>query len=118
MSAFSLLNTVQCYRTRKHALRTYAGPNAAGEVTNFGSRMFGTWTALSCLVRVCAAYRIEDDALYWLAFCTYAIALVHFGIEWLRFGTMSGGIGLWRVAIVPVVSMSWMALQWDFYVKG
>ena len=118
MSAFSLFNTTQCYRGKENALRTYAGPNAAAQVTDFSSRMFGTWTLLSCLIRVYAAYRIEDESMYILAFATYVIAMTHFAVEWLGFGTMTAGVGLLRVAIVPVVTMSWMLMQWGFYVKN
>ena len=115
--AFSLFNTTQCYRSKANALLTYAGPNAAAQVTDFGSRMFGTWTALSCIVRLYADYNIEDRAVYVLAFSTYAIAMAHFMMEWLAFGTMTFGVGLVRVAVVPIISISWMMMQWGFYVE-
>jgi len=115
--AFSLFNTTQCYRSKANALLTYAGPNAAAQVTDFGARMFGTWTALSCIVRLYAAYNIEDKSVYVLAFSTYAIAMAHFMMEWLAFGTMTFGVGLVRVAVVPIISISWMMMQWGFYVE-
>ena len=113
-----MFNSTQCYRGREIALRTYAGPNAAAQVTSFSSRMFGTWTFLSCLIRLYAAYRIQEESVYGLAFATYAIAVAHFMLEWLNFGTMTAGIGLLRVSVVPIVSMSWMAMQWGYYVKS
>lgn len=118
MSTFSIFNTVECYRGKENALRTYAGPNAAAQVTDFSSRIFGTWTFLSCLIRLYAAYKIEDESIYVLTFATYAIAMAHFMVEWLGFGTMGAGVGLVRVAIAPAVSMSWMVMQWGFYVKN
>lgn len=117
-AAFSIFNTTECYRGKKNALRTYAGPNAAAQVTDFSSRMFGTWTFLSSLIRLYAAYRIEDESIYVLTFATYAVAMTHFMVEWLGFGTMGAGVGLLRVAIVPVVSMPWMLMQWGFYIKS
>lgn len=118
MFAFSIFNTTQCYGGKENALRTYAGPRAAAQVTDFSSRMFGTWTFLSCLIRLYAAYKIEDEGIYVLTIATYAIAMAHFMVEWLVFGTMTHGVGLLRVMIVPVVSISWMAMQWGFYVKN
>lgn len=108
---------MQCYRSKHHALRTYVGPNATAQVTEFGARMFGTWTALSYCIHFYSACEIQHEGIYVLAFFTYVIALAHFGVEWLEYGTMAAGIELLRVAVAPVVSISWMLLQWDFYAK-
>lgn len=75
---FAFINTVGCYRSRKHALRTHQGPSPASQITDFGARMLGTWTALSCIIRIYAAYRIHSIDVYVLATCTYIIALLHF----------------------------------------
>lgn len=116
IASLALLNTTQAYRTRRFALRTYEGPAAQSQVTDFGSRMFGTWTFLSCVLRLYAGYRIDVPEVYLLTLWTFIIALVHFGSEWLVFGTMRVGTGLVPVMIVPFVSIAWMVLQWDFYV--
>ncbi len=108
---------MQCYRTRSHALRTYSGPASAAQVTDFGARMFGTWTFLSCVIRLYAAYKINVREVYVLALWTYVIALGHFGAEWLVYKTMIAGKGLLPVALVPVISLTWMLIQWDFYTK-
>lgn len=52
-----------------------------------------------------------------LAIWTYVIALGHFGAEWLVYKTMIAGKGLLPVALVPVISLTWMLIQWDFYAK-
>ena len=112
----SFLNATQCHRTRARALRTYAGTNAAAQVTDFGSRTFGTWTALSGVVRLYPAYKVEDEIVYVLAFSTYVIAMAYFTTEWLALGTMELGVGLVRVTIVPIISIPWMTMQRGFYV--
>lgn len=78
--------------------------------------MFGTWTFLSCVVRLYAAYRIDVKEVYVLALWSFVIALVHFGSEFLFYGTMKAGKGLVPVLVVAGVSVSWMLMQWDFYV--
>ena len=110
------MNTVQCYRTKSHALRTYEGPASASQVTDFGARMFGTWTCLSCVVRVFAAYSIGNREVYLLALWTYIIALGHFGSEWMAYGTMKAGKGLAPPLLVAGGSVCWMITQWGFYV--
>ena len=110
------MNTVQCYRTKSHALRTYDGPSSDSQITDFGARMYGTWTFLSAVIRLYAAYRIDTNEVYVLVLWTYIIALGQFGSEWLAYGTMKMGKGLAPVLIVPSVSVCWMLVQWDFYV--
>lgn len=116
IASLALLNTTQAYRTRRFAFRTYEGPVAQSQVTDFGSRMFGTWTFLSCVVRLYAAYKIDVPEVYMLTLWTFVIAMVHFGTEWMVFGTMRAGKGLAPVMVVPVVSIAWMIAHWGFYV--
>lgn len=52
-----------------------------------------------------------------LALWTYVIAMGHFGAEWLVYKTMTVGKGLAPVMVVPVISVTWMLMQWDFYAK-
>jgi len=81
--AFSVLNTTQCYNSSSFARRTFDGPASAAEVTPLASRLFGSWSFLSGLVRLYAAYNIHDKHLYSLALCTYFIVLSHFTAELL-----------------------------------
>jgi len=118
VSALSLFNTIDCYRTTSIALRTYEGPIARAQVTDFGSRMFGTWTILSCIIRCYGAYRIDNPDVYFFVLCTYIVALSHFGSERLYFGTMKPGAGLARVGLVASGSIMWMVIQWNFYVAA
>jgi hypothetical protein len=80
------------------------------------ARIFGTWTLLSSVIRLYAAYYISNPQIYQIAFATYAIAFFHFYSEWLVFGTAKWGKGLAGPAIISVGTMAWMWTQWDYYV--
>ena len=114
--AFSVLNTTQCYVSSSFARRTFDGPVSTTEVTPFASRLFGSWSFLSGLVRVFAAYNIHDKNLYLLALLTYMIVLSHFAGELLVYGTMKIGKGLAPPLFVATTSVLWMLTQWSFYV--
>lgn len=115
--AFSVLNTTQCYSSSSFARRTFDGPASAAEVTPLASRLFGSWSLLSGLVRLYAAYNIHDKNLYFLALCTYVIVLSHFAGELLVYGTMKIGKGLAAPLFVATTSVVWMLTQWSFYVN-
>ena len=60
----------------------YTSPQKLSNLETAGAaRIYGTWTLLSSVVRVYAALTIEDQHLYILAISTYAIAVIHFGVE-------------------------------------
>ncbi|KAL9020796.1 MAG: hypothetical protein Q9185_001980 [Variospora sp. 1 TL-2023] len=115
--AFSVLNTVQCYRSAHFARRTFNGPSSKAEVTAFAGRLFGSWSFLSALIRLYAAYHINDEHLYFLALCTYLIVLTHFTGELLVYGTLKVGTGLAPPLFVATTSVVWMLTQWSFYVN-
>ncbi|KAG7005452.1 hypothetical protein G7Y79_00019g046320 [Physcia stellaris] len=114
---FSVLNTIQCYQSSHFARRTYDGPAAAAEVTPFASRLFGSWSFLSGLIRLYTAYNIDSKHLYQLTICTFLIVLSHFTGELLVFGTMKVGKGLAPSLFVASTSVLWMLTQWSFYVE-
>jgi len=117
VAAFSALNITQCYKSSKFARRTFDGPASAAEVTPFAGRLFGSWSFLSGLIRIYAAYNIQDRNLYFLALCTYLIVLSHFTTELLIYGTMKIGKGLAPPLFVATTSVVWMLAQWSFYVN-
>jgi Erg28 like protein len=45
------------------------------------ARMYGTWLLTSTFIRLAYAFDPKNLALFWLAFCTYCVALFHFGLE-------------------------------------
>jgi hypothetical protein len=112
MSAFS---AVASYRSEDLTRRTYQGPASARQLTGLSARLFGTWTLLSTVARAYAAYHISSKELYAIAFSTYAIAVVHFGSEWLVFKTMTMRSGLLPPFTVASVTTIWMAVQRGHY---
>lgn len=86
-------------------------------MNELSARTFGTWTALSSIVRLYAAYHIHEAAVYELALWTFGLAFAHFGSEWLVFGTARWGRGLAGPVFVSTVTGSWMWAQWGNYVQ-
>lgn len=84
-------------------------------MTALSSRLFGTWTLLSAVARGYAAYNIGSKEIYAIAFSTYAIALVHFGSEWLVYKTMTMRKGLLPSFAVASITTIWMAVQRGYY---
>src|ERR1700733_6594495 len=90
-------NTVQSHPTLSFPSRVYEGPTSFPtvphptpttppslnrSVTPLSSRTFGTWSMIQALVRIYAAYNIENPAFYQLAYLTYVVAFAHFMSEW------------------------------------
>ncbi|KAF1998782.1 Erg28-like protein [Amniculicola lignicola CBS 123094] len=130
-SVLALGNTAQAYLTTSFTQRVYNTWNpkyptsSTGKVskvpsnspaTPLSSRTFGTWTFLQGVVRMYAAYNINDGRFYSLAMCVYAVAWMHFVSEWLVFRTAKWGEGLAGPVIVSTGSLIWMFLQWGSYV--
>ncbi|KAL9624456.1 MAG: hypothetical protein Q9160_001419 [Pyrenula sp. 1 TL-2023] len=120
----ALGNCIQSYTTVAYTRRLYAPTKAHSEpsspnpeVTRLSGRTFGTWTFLSTIVRLYAAYNIEDRRFYELALWTYIIAFAHFFSEWAIFKNAR----LWSPWALPASIASgtavWMLLVWDDYVK-
>ncbi len=69
------------------------------------------------IIRLYAAYNISHPQMYQLVLWSYGITMLHFGSEWLVFGTARWGKALAGPVFVSVGSLVWMMLQWGFYVK-
>ena len=77
MSVISLGNSIQAYISLAGSREVYAGkPNRSkgSQVTGLSARTFGTWTALSSVVRLYGAYNINEPLIYQLCLWTYGIA--------------------------------------------
>lgn len=111
VSIISAANSVQAYTTTRFTSRVYS-PSA---VNPLSSRTFGTWTFVSSVIRMYAAYNISDPLMYQLTLWTFGIALAHFSSEWLYFGSAKLGKGLLPSMFVATGSLTWMLLQWEFY---
>lgn len=135
-----MANSIQAYSTLSATQRVYNGPNksltssnkklpndipsstirpsAVSPVTPLSARTFGTWTAITAVIRLYAAYHIENQAVYEMAIWTFGVAWAHFMSEWLLFRTTSMGAGLAGPVAVSTSSLIWMWMQWDYYVKN
>lgn len=111
----SILNSAQAYTTLSYTRQIYKAQPAA--VTPLSARTFGTWTALSSVIRLMASLYIEDEKLYLLALATYVIAFAHFVAEWQVYKTAAWGRALAAPVFVSTGSLIWMIAQWDFYVR-
>ncbi|KAI7338451.1 hypothetical protein KC315_g1754 [Hortaea werneckii] len=96
--------------------RTLRQPQSS-PVNELSARTFGTWTALSSIIRLYAAYHIHEAAVYELALWTFGLAFVHFTSEWLVFGTARWGRGLAGPVFVSTITGTWMWLQWGDCVR-
>lgn len=114
VSIVSVGNTIQAYMTTKNTREVYL--QSGSETSALSSRIFGTWTVLSAIIRLYAAYDISNPQLYQLAIWAYAIAWGHFMSEWLLFKTAAWGRGLAGPIFISTGSLVWMLSQWDYYV--
>lgn len=127
----SIGNSIQAYSTLSYTQRLYSGSgpaskqgdNASGSaaatspVTPLSARTFGTWTFMAGIVRLYAAYHINEAAWYQVAFWTYLIAFGHFMSEMAVYQTAKWR-GPWLAsATVATSSLIWMALQYGYYVQ-
>ncbi|ORY09541.1 Erg28 protein [Clohesyomyces aquaticus] len=134
VSVISVANSVQAYATLTYTQRVYNHPappspsapsstpsqtlkptESANPVTPLSARTFGTWTFLSSVIRLYAAYNISDPLIYQLALWTYGIAWAHFMSEWWVFGTARWGAGLAGPVCVASGSLVWMWAQKEYY---
>lgn len=69
-------NSVQAYVTLKYTSEVYSGPtpDSPSPATALSGRTFGTWTFLVSLVRLYAAFHINEKHWYELAMWTFAVS--------------------------------------------
>lgn len=130
VSVISIANSIQAYSTLHYTQRVYNGSlkssnsktappslSQTSPVTPLSARTFGTWTFLSSVIRLYAAYHVHNKQVYELAFWTYGIAFAHFMSEWWVFGSARWGAGIAGPSFVSTGSLVWMWVQWGFYVR-
>lgn len=112
VSAVSALNSLQAYSSADYTSKLYTNGSVACEPLS--GRLFGTWTFLSAVIRMTAAYNITNPVAYDLAIWTYAIALTHFVGE-LVLGNASLKGRFLSPLIVASSSVAWMLTQREAY---
>ncbi|PWY80487.1 ergosterol biosynthesis protein Erg28 [Aspergillus heteromorphus CBS 117.55] len=120
VSVVSAANSIQAYRSESYAADLYNGRTADGRPhTNaLSARTFGTWTFLSSIVRLYAAYYITTPAVYDLALWTFGIALLHFVGEWVAFGSAQLKGRFVSPLIVASSTLTWMLTQREWYLSA
>jgi hypothetical protein len=120
VSVVSAINSLESYRSDNYVATIYNGRTANGRSSTspLSSRTFGTWTFLSAVVRMYAAYHITTPAVYDLAIWTFGIALVHFIGEWLVFGTAQLKGRFVSPLIVASSTLTWMLTQREAYLSA
>ncbi|KAJ5729330.1 uncharacterized protein N7483_003838 [Penicillium malachiteum] len=108
VSAVSAINSLQAYTSANYTTLLYT--NGSVPCEPLSGRIFGTWTFLSAVIRMTAAYNITTPAVYDLAIWTYAIALTHFTGE-LIVGNASLKGRFISPLIVASSSIAWMLMQ-------
>ncbi|KAJ5112596.1 hypothetical protein N7532_000641 [Penicillium argentinense] len=112
VSVVSAINSLQAYRSADYTSALYT--NGAIAVEPLSGRLFGTWTFLSSVIRMMAAYNIDNPVAYDLALWTYGIALTHFVGE-LVFGNAQLRGRFLSPLIVASTSLAWMLTQRGAY---
>ena len=81
------------------------------------SRMMGTWTFTSAVIRLYASFYIQDPVVYQLCFWTFLIAFGSFSSEVFIFKTAPlSSPGVYPAMIVSSLSMMWMWFAYSHYV--
>lgn len=87
------------------------------QVTPLTARCFGTWTFITSIVRLYAAYNLRFGPVYDIAIWTYVVALGHFTSELLIFKSMTLGKPQIFPLIFATTALIWMPSVRDFYVQ-
>ncbi|KAI1265686.1 hypothetical protein F5Y18DRAFT_426776 [Xylariaceae sp. FL1019] len=88
------------------------------QVTPLAGRLFGTYTLISAIVRIYAAYHLHLAPVYQITLWTYLVALLHFGSEFAVFRSARLGPGVMGPFFFATVGIVWMASQYSFYVEA
>jgi hypothetical protein len=101
---------IGCYTKPLSAHKTLYGSSPHTAHPEF-SRMFGTWLLTSTCVRVAFFLDPKNVSLFWVTFCTYVIAFLHFGTEVFVYKT----VPLFPAGIAPCIvgggSMIWFLVH-------
>lgn len=92
---------------------------AAGkdQVTPLAARLFGTYTLAVGLIRLYAAYGLQNKFLYQLGIWTHVIAAAHFTSEMLVFKSVRFSGPQAFPFIASFVGTAWMVAQYNNYVE-
>ncbi|KAL6933672.1 related to Ergosterol biosynthetic protein 28 [Hanseniaspora guilliermondii] len=119
ISVVSVFNSLQCFSkigislTRKVYANTSLKNN--NQINELSCRLFGTWTFISCVIRLYAALYPSNEQIYQICFISYIVALGHFGSELIVFKSCKLDKGIVGPFVVASTSLIWMYNQKEFY---
>jgi hypothetical protein len=95
-----------------------AAPGKTGndQITPLAARLFATYTLAVGLIRIYAAYGLENKLLYQLGIWTHVIAALHFTSEMLVYKSVHFGWEHSFPFFASYVGTVWMVLQYNNYV--
>ncbi|KAK7044240.1 ergosterol biosynthesis protein [Paramarasmius palmivorus] len=111
----SLFNTVQNFIGLNLTRRLYGGSPL---VNPLQARTFAIWTLTTSIIRGYAAYNIHLKPIYDIALLSYLLAFAHFTSEVLIFRSVKFTPPLIAPMLVATSSLTWMIMQYDFYVES
>jgi hypothetical protein len=115
LGSLALYNALQCFiPSMRLTPRIYA--RARDQVSPLMSRMMGTWTLTSAMIRIYAAYNISNAAVYQLCMISFVIALVSFGLEVFVYRTAPlSSPGVYPALMMSSIMFFWMYSSYDDY---
>jgi hypothetical protein len=115
LGSLALYNAFQCFiPSMRLTPRIYA--RARDEVSPLMSRMMGTWTLTSAMIRIYASYNINNAPVYQLCMISFMIAFLSFGLEVFVYKTAPlSSPGVYPAMIMSSVMFSWMYSSYSEY---
>jgi hypothetical protein len=92
-------------------------PKGTDQLTPLAGRLFGTWTTITCLVRLYAAYNLRYGPMYDVAMWTYVVAFGHFASELFIYKSMTFGLPQFFPFVIASTALVWMPLVRSHYVQ-
>lgn len=89
---------------------------AIDQCTPLSARCFGTWTFITAIMRLYAAYHLNLEPVYNMAYWTYIVAFLHFASELLYFKSMTLGVPQMFPLTLASIALVWMPIVKDYYV--
>lgn len=119
ISVVSIFNSIQCFSQIGISLtkKVYGNTSAKNknEINALSCRLFGTWTFISCVIRLYGALYTSNEQVYQLCFISYIVALSHFGSELVAFKSCKLDKGIVGPFVVATTSLVWMYKQKEYY---
>ncbi|KAJ3281900.1 ergosterol biosynthesis protein [Rhizoclosmatium sp. JEL0117] len=114
----AVYNSIQCFVPKMRLThRIYA--LKPKEATPLAARQMGLWTFTSAVIRIYAAYNLENAALYQLCMITFACALFNFLGEIIVHKTAPvSSPGVWPALAVSSIGLVLMTLNYSVFVTA